>query len=109
MSWDHGARLFKSVLGYAFVVAALFYPGSIAAQSVPELAPSVNLSNTETTARFFAGARVASGPFTHSFQLTDTIQLQVQVAPESGHVGSAGKVYVLAIVGGIGYTLLEDD
>lgn len=99
----------KQLFASLIVVASLTFADTSIAQSVPELDSASNLSKTSTTARFFAGTRVGSGAFKISFQLSDIIQLEVQVSPEASHIGSAGKIYVLAVVGEVAFTLLEEN
>ncbi len=78
---------------------------AVSAQTIPELESPSSLSGASTSARFMAGARVGSADFSNNFQHTDLIELQMEVAPEAAHVGTAGNIYAVIVVGGIALTL----
>ena len=85
----------------------IFQSAPILAQEIPQLGSPTTLTGATTTAQFAAGARVSGGSFATGFQFSESVQLDVLVTPESSHVGSSGKIYVLAIAGGAAFTLLE--
>jgi len=84
-----GRSLLTSLL---FAVLALL-SDPVAAQSLPELTSASNLSDTPTSARFYAGASVTTGSYSDSFQHSDNIQLELLVPDSTASNGSIGYVY----------------
>lgn len=98
-------RINKALLQSLALLILPFFSAGLSAQTIPQLQSPTSISGATTTAEFSAGARVGSGAFTNSFEHDATIELQMEVTPEAGHVGNAGNVYALIIVGGQAYTL----
>ncbi len=83
--------------------------GAIAAAELPELDSPSTLSGTATSARFFGGAsRVNTSDFATIFQSHEAIDLTAAVQPEPEHIGSAGKIYIIAQLNGK-YFMRGDD
>lgn len=87
----------------------LFPMNQSIAQSLPELDAPSSLSGASTTAQFFAGASGIDDVIKSAFQFTESPKLQIQIVPESTHIGTSGKLYVLAIVNGSAFALSGPD
>jgi len=98
-------KLLSSALTSTLLLLSFLLSTSLNAQTIPSLQSPSSLTGAASSAQFAAGARVGNGAFTNSFQYSDTIELQMEVSPEAGHVGNAGNIYALIIVGGQAYTL----
>ncbi|MBL6816732.1 MAG: alpha/beta hydrolase [Pseudomonadales bacterium] len=62
-----------------------------------------------TTAEFYAGASIDEGvSYVSCVDPLDSVDLESSLAVENDHVGSAGNIYVLAIVGEESYMLVGD-
>lgn len=98
---------FRTLL-VSITLFAGFVGQSALAQTIPQLASPITLSGIPTTAQFFAGARASVGGFASELELDGSPELLVSVSPESSHIGSSGKLYVLAIAGNVPFSLLEN-
>ena len=62
-----------------------------------------------TTAEFYAGASIDEGlSYVSCVDPLDSVDLESSLVVENDHVGSAGNIYVLAIVGEESYMLVSD-
>jgi hypothetical protein len=62
-----------------------------------------------TTAEFYAGASIDEGlSYVSCVDPLDSVDLESSLVVENDHVGSAGSIYVLAIVGEESYMLVGD-
>lgn len=69
---------------------------------------AVAASGNATSARFFGGSQVqGTTGFSNSFQSSDSLEVSLSFSPESQHIGSSGNAYVVAIAGGVPYSLLD--
>lgn len=102
------ANLIESLIPGVTIVACMSFAGSIAAQSLPELPSAMAVTGAQTTARFYGGVTLSgNSSFLGIFQSSDDLSVLLEAAPESSHVGSSGKTYVLAMVGGAAFALFE--
>jgi hypothetical protein len=102
-----GANFLKFVV-LCFTALSLGMSVGTVAQGIPQLSGPVSLSGASTTAQFAAGARTGGGGFSNALDLTSSLELLASVSPEVSHIGSAGKLYVLAIAGNVQFSLLAD-
>ncbi len=102
-----GASFLKFAV-WCFTALSLGVSTGSLAQGIPQLNGPVSLSGAATTAQFAAGARAGGGGFANAQDLSSSLEVLASVSPEVSHIGSAGKLYVLAIAGNVQFSLLAD-
>ena len=103
-------------LGLLLVVTTLFanaeaaMPPQLAVANVSVIDPiTAEASLQPTTAEFYAGASIDEGiSYVSCVDPLDGVDLESSLVVENDHVGSAGSIYVVAIVGEESYMLVGD-
>ena len=103
-------------LGLLLVVTTLFanaeaaMPPQLAVANVSVIDPiTAEVSLQPTTAEFYAGASIDEGiSYVSCVDPLDGVDLESSLVVENDHVGSAGSIYVVAIVGEESYMLVGD-
>ena len=103
-------------LGLLMVVTTMFanaeaaMPPQLAVANVSVIDPiTAEASLQSTTAEFYAGASIDKGlSYVSCVDPLDGVDLESSLVVENDHVGSAGSIYVVAIVGEESYMLVDD-
>ena len=103
-------------LGLLLVVTTMFanaeaaMPPQLAVANVSVIDPiTAEVSLQPTTAEFYAGASIDEGiSYVSCVDPLDGVDLESSLVVENDHVGSAGSIYVVAIVGVESYMLVGD-
>ncbi len=103
-------------LGLLLVATTLFanaeaaMPPQLAVANVSVIDPiTAEASLQSTTAEFYAGASIDEGlSYVSCVDPLDSVDLESSLVVENDHVGSAGSIYVVAIVGEESYMLVGD-
>jgi len=103
-------------LGLLLVVTTMFasaeaaLPPQLAVANVSVVDPNTaEASIQSTTAEFYAGASIDEGlSYVSCVDPFDSVDLESSLVVENDHVGSAGSIYIVAIVGEESYMLVDD-
>ena len=103
-------------LGLLLVVTTMFanaeaaMPPQLAVANVSVIDPiTAEAGLQSTTAEFYAGASIDEGlSYVSCVDPLDSVDLESSLVVENDHVGSAGSIYVVAIVGEESYMLVGD-
>ena len=103
-------------LGLLLVVTTMFasaeaaLPPQLAVANVSVVDPdTAEASIQSTTAEFYAGASIDEGlSYVSCVDPLDSVDLDSSLVVENDHVGSAGSIYIVAIVGEESYMLVGD-
>ena len=106
----------RTWLGLLLVVTTMFasaeaaLPPQLAVANVSVVDPdTAEASIQSTTAEFYAGASIDEGlSYVSRFDPFDNVDLDSSLVVENDHVGSAGSIYIVAIVGEESYMLVGD-
>ena len=106
----------SAYIGLLLVVTTLFanaeaaMPPQLAVANVSVIDPiTAEASLQSTTAEFYAGASIDEGlSYVSCVDPLDSVDLESSLVVENDHVGSAGSIYVVAIVGEESYMLVGD-
>ncbi|NBQ73504.1 MAG: hypothetical protein EBU11_11420, partial [Gammaproteobacteria bacterium] len=93
-----------------FAKAEAAMPPQLAVSNVSVIDPiTAEASLQSTTAEFYAGASIDEGlSYVSCVDPLDSVDLESSLVVENDHVGSAGSIYVVAIVGEESYMLVGD-
>ena len=93
-----------------FANAEAAMPPQLAVANVSVIDPiTAEASLQSTTAEFYAGASIDKGlSYVSCVDPLDGVDLESSLVVENDHVGSAGSIYVVAIVGEESYMLVDD-